>query len=192
MAIYVRHVPVLKESEYNQSLTDLKKDYIIDDVNLTRKVTPYTVAVAPTITGTDDFALHVQDTAPDWSAGVTVSDPVSGDITDELVVDDSGVDLEAEGTYELVYTVREGLEDEASVTVDVVVTYEVFDITYNLDGGVNNVGNPATYTLADSPLALLDPTKAGYTFDGWFSDAEFTTPVTNLVSGDAVLYAKWL
>ena len=39
-----------------------------------------------------------------------------------------------------------------------------------------------------------DPTRAGYTFEGWYKDAELTTPwnfETDKVSQNTMIYAKW-
>ena len=41
-----------------------------------------------------------------------------------------------------------------------------YQITYDLDGGQNNSGNPGTYTI-EQLITLLPPTKTGYTFKGW-------------------------
>lgn len=41
-----------------------------------------------------------------------------------------------------------------------------YQITYDLDGGQNNSGNPGTYTI-ERLITLLPPTKTGYTFKGW-------------------------
>lgn len=67
-----------------------------------------------------------------------------------------------------------------------------YDINYELDGGVNNASNPTTYTIEDT-IALKDPTKSGYTFKGWYSDANFTTQVTSISkkAQNITLYAKW-
>jgi len=70
-----------------------------------------------------------------------------------------------------------------------------YKITYNLNGGTNNAQNPASYTIADSAITLGEPTKTGNTFDGWYSNAEFTgTKVTSIPegsTGNVTLYAKW-
>lgn len=69
----------------------------------------------------------------------------------------------------------------------------VYDITYNLDGGTNGA-NPATYTIETATITLADATKEGFTFLGWFSDAELTTEVTEIPlgsTGDVALYAGW-
>ena len=67
-----------------------------------------------------------------------------------------------------------------------------YDINYELGGGVNNASNPTTYTIEDT-IALKDPTKSGYTFKGWYSDANFTTQVTSISkkAQNITLYAKW-
>lgn len=73
-------------------------------------------------------------------------------------------------------------------------TLATYTITYNLDGGTNSVSNPATYNIETATITLLNPSKAGYTFNGWFSDAESTTEVTEIVSGttgNIVLYASF-
>ena len=69
-----------------------------------------------------------------------------------------------------------------------------FDITYELNGGVNNPGNPSTYTQGTA-VKLLDPTREGYTFGGWFMDESFATQITEIPeasSGAITLYAKWV
>ncbi len=66
------------------------------------------------------------------------------------------------------------------------------ELIYHLDGGTNSSDNPEncedgkTYTLSD-------PEKKGYLFGGWYADADFTVPVTQVSDGDDVtdLYAKW-
>ena len=48
-----------------------------------------------------------------------------------------------------------------------------YTITYNLDGGENNINNPLTYTYEDATIILQDPYKKGHTFIGWISDEIF-------------------
>ncbi|MDR1093554.1 MAG: InlB B-repeat-containing protein, partial [Clostridiales bacterium] len=45
-----------------------------------------------------------------------------------------------------------------------------YTITYVLDGGVNHPDNPATYTSESGAISLKDPSRDGYTFDGWTPD----------------------
>ncbi|MDR0461673.1 MAG: bacterial Ig-like domain-containing protein [Nitrososphaerota archaeon] len=53
---------------------------------------------------------------------------------------------------------------EITVTTDNIAVYS---ITYVLNGGVNDAGNPSFYTTADFPLSIAVPTREGYSFDGW-------------------------
>lgn len=53
---------------------------------------------------------------------------------------------------------------------------------------------PSTYTVETETITLPNVTKTGYTFDGWFTDSDFTTQVTEIAlgsTGDLVLYAKF-
>lgn len=70
-----------------------------------------------------------------------------------------------------------------------------YTVTYNLDGGTNDVANPASYTI-ESPTVTLQPaTKNFYTFNGWYDNPGFTgSPVTEITSGSSgnvMLYAQF-
>ncbi|MBR5573499.1 MAG: InlB B-repeat-containing protein [Paludibacteraceae bacterium] len=72
-----------------------------------------------------------------------------------------------------------------------VVTYT---ITYNLDGGTNHTDNPDNYTVETPTITLKNPTKTGYTFEGWYTEAGFTNKVTEIATGSTgnkIFYAKW-
>ncbi len=80
------------------------------------------------------------------------------------------------------------------ITLDAIWNTIEYSITYNLDGGTNNENNPATYTIEDKTIALVTPTKTGYTFVGWYSDSTYINKVMNISKGsygDKTLYAKW-
>lgn len=67
-----------------------------------------------------------------------------------------------------------------------------FAITYNLDGGDNNVGNPAKFVGSDLPVVLQPATKNAKVFGGWFTDAQKTIAITELTERKAyTLYAKF-
>lgn len=69
-----------------------------------------------------------------------------------------------------------------------------YTIAYHLDGGVNNQGNPASYKITDSNITLLDATKSGYNFAGWYSDATFCYPIESIDTSKAQnveVYAKF-
>lgn len=66
-------------------------------------------------------------------------------------------------------------------------------INYNLDGGINNVQNPQTFTV-HTDITLAEPTKQDYVFVGWFTDKNFTHKITKIESGSVdniELWAKW-
>ena len=72
---------------------------------------------------------------------------------------------------------------------------ETYTITYkNLNDATHT--NPEEYTVETAAITLTDPTeRAGYVFAGWYSDANYTTKVTQIPqgsTGDITLYAKWL
>lgn len=69
-----------------------------------------------------------------------------------------------------------------------------YTITYNLNGGTNAGENPKTYTVVSDKITLLEPSKTGYRFDGWYGDNTYTIPVKEIAAGsvgDVTLYAKW-
>ena len=73
-------------------------------------------------------------------------------------------------------------------------TENVYAVTYNLDGGTNAAGNPATFKRSNLPITLLDATKDGEYFAGWYLDAEFTKRVTKIDAGslkDIELWARF-
>ena len=67
-----------------------------------------------------------------------------------------------------------------------------FAVTYTLNSGTNSASNPATINTASLPLTLEPATRNLYDFNGWFLDAGFTQPITQLTERKAyTLYAKF-
>lgn len=99
------------------------------------------------------------------------------------------------GEGEKVTTVAGGATGNLELTAQ--FTIETYTITYhNIEGASFETSNPATYTVDDLPFTLKNPTKDGYTFEGWFIDESFTgNPITGietrLSNGNGDLYAKW-
>ncbi|GMO28330.1 MAG: hypothetical protein Pg6A_16200 [Termitinemataceae bacterium] len=86
--------------------------------------------------------------------------------------------------------------NNAVVTLYAVWAIANYSITYNnMTGATNHASNPAAYTYETNTITLQTPTKAGYTFGGWFSNASFTgaavTQIAKGSTGDKTLYAKW-
>lgn len=79
------------------------------------------------------------------------------------------------------------------ITVYAKWTIVEYEIVYNLDGGTNNESNPATYTVEDA-VTFAAPSKLGYEFAGWFSDADYKNAIASLSIGsygDIEVFAKW-
>lgn len=66
-----------------------------------------------------------------------------------------------------------------------------YEITYNLNGGVNDPSNPTSYTFEDN-ISFKDATKTGYTFLGWLDESGYrVTSITSGHTGSLVLNALW-
>lgn len=75
------------------------------------------------------------------------------------------------------------------------MNYGKYNIIYCLNGGVNHSSNPSTYTTADT-ITLKNPTKTGYTFEGWYTSSNFdvVSRISEITAGSAqniTVYAKW-
>jgi hypothetical protein len=121
MATYIKNAKRVIPAEYNQTLNDGKEDFVLDEAALERKVDTTVEVVLSVITGAVDLNYTIGDDEPDYLAGVTAFDAQQGDLTDAIVVDDSDVDLETAGDYDVIYTVEDANGNEAEVTVTITV-----------------------------------------------------------------------
>lgn len=67
-----------------------------------------------------------------------------------------------------------------------------YSIVYNLGGGVTS--NPSTYNVETGEIVLGDPTRTGYTFEGWYTEETYENRVTSVragTTGNLRFYAKW-
>ena len=88
------------------------------------------------------------------------------------------------------------LNESDPYTINLYAKWEAvsYSISYELNEGTNSSGNPISYTIESETITFENPTKTGYTFKGWFSDANFTTQITSIVKGsfeNVTLYASW-
>lgn len=77
---------------------------------------------------------------------------------------------------------------------DTNVSEEYCRITYQLNGGINHKNNPSKVKKRGVSVVLNTPSKAKYTFVGWYTDAKYTNKVTtvgNTSLSFLTLYAKW-
>ncbi len=74
-----------------------------------------------------------------------------------------------------------------------IITYT---ISYELNGGTNAAGNPASYTVETDTITLGDPSKTGYTFNGWSGtelngENNMTAVIAKGSTGDRSYQAHW-
>ena len=70
------------------------------------------------------------------------------------------------------YTVENLLADQNVVAAFTPITYT---LTYTLAGGSVETANPTTYTIESAAITLNNPTRTGYTFEGW-TGTDLTEP----------------
>ena len=106
----------------------------------------------------------------------------------QATVDANGsVTAKAPGRTKITVTSAENSSYQASCTVTV-----PYNITYKLNKGKNNASNPSTYY--GKKITLKNPSRKGYTFAGWYTDAKFKKKIKTIESSakcDYTLYAKW-
>ncbi|XFA98876.1 InlB B-repeat-containing protein [Candidatus Izemoplasma sp. B36] len=79
-----------------------------------------------------------------------------------------------------------------NVTITAQYTINQYTITFVSNGGTAVTSITQDYgTIVTAPT---DPTRTGYTFDGWYSDIALTTPYTfsTMPAQNITLYAAWL
>ena len=80
---------------------------------------------------------------------------------------------------------------DATYTATYTNTVNNYTVTFNTNGG--NAIDDQVVNYNDTATRPADPTKAGYTFAGWYQDAtlsvafDYSTPIT----ADTTIYAKW-
>ena len=121
--------------------------------------------------------------------------------TDETVAIDPAEFLtEAEkGIYTIPETVQYTVSAEDGGTVSISYARKWFSLTYDLNAAdAGWVSDPGVRQYrVGAVLELLTQShvkRAGYTFDGWYTDVDCTTEFTaaTMPAEDLTLYAKWL
>ncbi len=80
-------------------------------------------------------------------------------------------------------------------SIPMLLTRTVFTLSFNANGGT--VAEPLTTYNYGEAVELPVATREGYTFDGWFTSNDFSTPaeavskLDETTFGDKVFYAKW-
>ncbi len=95
------------------------------------------------------------------------------------------------------FTGWEGYTENMTVTADTTFTAQWNQITYTVTFESNGGSDVESKTVAQGGKVTkpTDPTRDGYTFAGWYSDASLDDAWdfdTDTVIGPTILYAKWL
>lgn len=141
-----------------------------------------TVTGAPTVTKKGD-TIEVNVTPKDGYEIVEIS------FGDGLISTQTG--MSTKFTVPADYT---PLSDK--VQIDVLfrakaATPSTYTVTFNTDGG--SAVAAQTVTSGAKATKPADPAKEGFTFDGWYKDAAFTTAFdfNTAINSDVTVYAKW-
>lgn len=136
----------------------------------------------PQLFGVSDKTITEKD-AFDPMAGITAYDNEDGDLTDEIIIE-GVVDVTKPGVYTLTYHVYDSHGNKAVATRMVTVETIKYTITFDSKGG--SVVAAITQEAGTAINKPADPTREGYTFNGWIPDLPATMPAKNMT-----LEAKW-
>lgn len=85
--------------------------------------------------------------------------------------------------------------DQNNGSIELFAHWELveYPLQYILNGGSNHSNNPAHYNMTDE-IILENASRMGYTFGGWYTDADFSQIITKIKDsvGTITLYAKWI
>ena len=102
-------------------------------------------------------------------------------------------DVSSDGSWQKYPLGTQVTQKPRQMEFEYVYTPNTYKITYNLNGGTNNSANPTSYTVLYG-VSLKNPTRIGYTFDGWesnlFNLAQQKFTCINNVSGNELHSAK--
>ncbi|WP_324729661.1 InlB B-repeat-containing protein [Lysinibacillus fusiformis] len=69
---------------------------------------------------------------------------------------------------------------------------QMYTVSFEVDGG-SAISNQSVAHGGKATMPQVEPTKAGYTFGGWYTDAGHTQvyDFTNVITENTTIYAKW-
>lgn len=164
------HVPVMAAMGMSDSIARLKLDYA--------NVAAYTVTTTKLETAIKTAnAIKASDYTAKSYAAVTAAVKNGNALLKELFP-----------TQTQINSAVTAINKAVSALVEV-----SYKITYKLNGGTNSKANPATYTKSET-VTFKNPTRAGYTFAGWYTSSSYKTKITKIAKGtqkNYTVYAKW-
>ncbi|MBE5817771.1 MAG: hypothetical protein E7312_01800 [Clostridiales bacterium] len=97
-------------------------------------------------------------------------------------------------TVTVAYTGTSGSIARSSATFTITVLNPKFTVSFNVNGGTGSF-SPITVEKTKQYGTLPEPTRSGYTFDGWYTAASGGTKITATstvsINSNATLYAHW-
>lgn len=152
------------------------------------------------LTVTADFSLNTYTITYVLNGGSLTGRPESYTVESELSINNP-----TRNGYKFLGWTYEGqsvpvvnLKINRGTTGDLTLTANWQANTYNItyfDGANRLILEPSTYTIATGAV-LPTPSKTGYNFEGWYTNAEFYgDPVESIpqgVTGDEIYYAKFV
>ena len=94
------------------------------------------------------------------------------------------------GTVKVIATANDGSDVFGELDITINIPPVTVTVTFNADGGDPT---PVSQTIPKGTMATepTATTKAGHTFDGWFTDADALWNFADVVNDDMTLTAKW-
>ena len=171
----------------NLSATQLRGNYNIEATTYgLTNVQTLTYKPGPNGTGSDVVEYYSAGSA------ATLKNATAGFTRNGYVI--SGWTTSSTSGASATNSLSSALTMNSDVTLYPVWTAATNVITYNYNGATGGNGTTSSsYTSGGTAITLPTPTKTGYTFAGWFSDAGLTTQVTGTQtpSSSYTLYAGW-
>ncbi|MBQ9954753.1 MAG: InlB B-repeat-containing protein [Eggerthellaceae bacterium] len=146
------------------------------------------------------YAVNVDDAITNGAVAADLASAVAGATVTLTATPDAGYELDVitvkdaggEGV-----TVNDGKFTMPASNVTVGATFKAvsYTISYDLAGGRVEGANPFGYTIESEEIALINPTRAGYTFAGWtgtgLNAAAISVTIPSGSTGDRSYTATW-
>lgn len=96
------------------------------------------------------------------------------------------------GWYQGTERIREiPMETTGDIYIEAKWRVNDYQVSYELNGGVNNELNPNDYNVDKLPIALGEPTRLGYTFAGWMLNDKKVDEIPLEMTGNLTFIATW-
>ncbi|MFY2310460.1 InlB B-repeat-containing protein, partial [Lysinibacillus fusiformis] len=100
-----------------------------------------------------------------------------------------------EGWYtEVTYTEIYDFNNEIAANTTIYAKWKPLNYTVSFEVDVGNaISHQSVAHGGKATMPQVEPTKAGYTFGGWYKDAGHTQvyDFTNVITENTTIYAKW-